>query len=109
MRKLRLDPHALAVQSFQTLAPQGAAGGTVHGGQAAPDKTYQVGCPSFDCVTHPYSCNGTCAGETCYDSCNLTCHTCQTACFGTCEASCGGTCPACALPTQPGYVCEPTV
>lgn len=108
MRKLRLNPDSLEVQSFQTIAPEGAAKGTVHGGQAGPDTPY---CGSLDCkVTEPYSCDdATCHGDTCYDSCNLTCHTCRTACFGTCEASCGGTCPACAMPTQPGYVCEPTV
>lgn len=112
MRKLRLEMESLAVQSFETMAPNRAARGTVLG-RAVPDKdhTYYFGCPTFDCpITQQYSCHGTCGdADTCWASCALTCHTCQTACFGTCEASCGNTCPACALPTQPGYICEATV
>lgn len=113
MRKLRLDMDSLVVQSFPTTAAGDPAQGTVVGRAAVPDKTYQVGCPTWDCPpTHQYSCNGTCGGDTCYESCHLSCHTCMTACFAscpTCEASCGDTCPACVVPTQPGYVCEATV
>ncbi|HEX6373513.1 MAG TPA: hypothetical protein VF006_31600 [Longimicrobium sp.] len=105
MRKLRLDPDSLEVQSFPTLAPEGAARGTVHGGQAGPDTPY---CNSFDAackVTEQPSCDGTCQGETCYDSCDLTCHTCIPSCYGSCIASCnscqvtcGSTCPWCINP-----------
>lgn len=104
MRKLRLDPDSLTVQSFQTIAPQSAPRGTVHAGQAGPDTPYcsiDVACK----VTEQQSCHGTCAGDTCYDSCNLTCHTCIPSCFGSCiascnscQASCGATCPWCANP-----------
>lgn len=114
MAKLKLDVNSLSVQSFQTVATEGAARGTVHGRAEVPDKTY--GCSiNPPCLhTEQLSCNGTCY-ETCHESCHweLTCHTCLATCPITCwntcgntcgscmVATCGATCPQCAEPTLP--------
>lgn len=105
MRKLTLVLDSLAVQSFHTSGPEGAATGTVHGRAAVPEPTY--GCSNTpDCIfTQQLSCKGSCEADTCYESCYGSCHSCITSCRHTecytCHASCGTTCPYCAEPTLP--------
>ncbi|HEX6746796.1 MAG TPA: hypothetical protein VF092_05820 [Longimicrobium sp.] len=70
MRKLRLDPHLLRVESFD-MRDGGPLQGTVHG------HSYPIQCdppsdsidPAFDTCQY-----ATCAGSTCWQSCNGTCN-----------------------------------
>lgn len=97
MRKLRLDPESLAVQSFET-ATSPAAKGTVFGAvtRVFDGCTYDVGCgsggalPSF-CGYQCGSDNPGCGG-TDWETCHNTCNTCDQY---TCLQSCGGTCFTC--------------
>ena len=75
MKKIRLDLDALHVDSFDT-APTVRAAGTVrgHGGDGA---SYPNACdPPSDSVDPAFdTCGyGTCAGSTCWQSCNGSCN-----------------------------------
>lgn len=62
MRKLKLDVHALRVESFDASAGDGAASGTVHG---AGGESFEDGCSAYK------GCSG--AGESCAVTACLTC------------------------------------
>ena len=79
--KLTLNLEALAVDTFDTTAPQKAKG-TVFGEQC----TCYTNCTCPGCPTCDASCNGTCGG-TCGEN------TCAASCNGTCAgATCGERC-----------------
>jgi hypothetical protein len=84
MRKIKLDPEQLAVESFDTVAKGKRQSGTVFGEQC----TCYTNCSCPGCPTCDASCNDTC-GATCDASCNGTC---DASCNGTCAVSCGATC-----------------
>ena len=68
MKKLKLDVDALAVESFDTRAAESGAG-TVHGHISYPN-----GCHTPP-DSYPETCDyATCAGNTCWQSCNGTCN-----------------------------------
>lgn len=85
-RKLTLKLEALAVESFDTAAPQKARG-TVFGEQC----TCQTVCTCPGCPTCDISCNGSC-------------ESCAASCGGSCEYSCAWTC---AGDTCDYYTCDP--
>jgi hypothetical protein len=90
MKKVRLELDALSVESFDTVARDGAADGTVFG-----QATYQAYC------SYGYTCPET----ECADDCGTyatDCGSCAT-CEGTCAATCDD--PSC-CPTQCG-TCDP--
>ena len=67
MKKLRLDPDTLRIETFAPAAPE-AGGGTVVAGS--------LGATAMSCVSC-ISCYVTC-GATCYQTCNYTCpYTCE--------------------------------
>ena len=67
MRKLKLEIETLVVESFDTRAAEGGAG-TVHG-----HASYPLGCHTPP-DSYPDTCDyATCAGMTCWESCNGTC------------------------------------
>lgn len=91
MRKLKLDPEALRVESFDTHADDLAYAGTVRGhATIAPCIVY----PSPDPVvkTQAYTCPYTCDDATCVGSCQGT--SCYPPACNTCESCPGGPCPA---------------
>jgi hypothetical protein len=80
MRKLRLNPESLQVESFASTADHAAAGGTVRARESEPTD------PNF------HSCDYlTCAPPSCYLTCGCTNETCNTAVDPTCvgEPECG--------------------
>lgn len=91
MRKIRLELHTLAVESFDTTQPLRTEG-TVEGHQ------FTVGCPpitAMGCQTAGPTCYRTCAscGGSCYDA---TCVSCPTNCdCGTVGCPGGGSAFAC--------------
>ncbi len=111
MRKLTLELDSLAVQSFETTAPNGGRGtvwgqGMIGVGVGVPRDTYPNGCPSPLCVDTPMaSCDGSC-GNSCYDSCNASCASCVHSCNASCGGSCGDTCPDSCSPSC-GPLCVP--
>jgi hypothetical protein len=70
MKKLRLDPEALAVETFDTTPPEPATRGTVHGHDTKWCHTPDTFCasPSVECSLD--TCDHTCGcmtGEDCID------------------------------------------
>ena len=104
MRKLKLDPDALRVDSFDPAEPEGGEG-TVFGGQIAPTQLSCAG-TCVTCAASCFTCQLSC-NQTCGRSCFLTCQfTCNRTCFGaTCELSCNLTCGATCVTC--GYTCDP--
>ena len=83
MRKLKLDPEALKVQSF-AVDPARSERGTVHG-HVSPGCTPAGACETlFTC----YSCEGgSCEGPSCH--LDFTCTDCGGTCAETCLDTCG--------------------
>jgi hypothetical protein len=80
MKKFKLQLDDLLIDSFST-TPARKGKGTVYGEQCTcPTACTCPGCPTCDA-----SCNGSCGGASCIN-------TCAASCYGTCDASCGGTC-----------------
>ena len=87
MKKIRLDLHALAVESFDTARATADARGTVHAHR--PPWTEGFECESIDICTVWYCSNVTDCG-TCYDA------TCGATYCGTCDPCvCGCACCGC--------------
>src|SRR5688572_13923678 len=80
MNKLRLQLEDLMIDSFSTTSVRKEKG-TVYGEQC----TCQTACTCPGCPTCDASCNGSCGGASCIN-------TCAASCYGTCDASCNGTC-----------------
>lgn len=62
MKKLRLDVHALRVESFEAAAERGPEIGTVRGNADTPD-----------CTVQEISQDPTCEGESCVETACITC------------------------------------
>lgn len=86
MKKLRLQPDDLRVESFRTTGP-GAPGGTVVGQQCTCPTNCT--CPGqWTCGDVTCAAQATCVDETCADTCdNFTCL--ATCGFSNCETRCG--------------------
>jgi hypothetical protein len=90
MKKLKLRMDDLRVESFETIAGNGGARGTVPGNEpsvmcsntctANADCTNDFACETYGDCTLAGSCEGTCG-----NSCDATC---QVSCYGTCDATC---------------------
>lgn len=92
MKKMKLTLDDLLIDSFST-TPVRKQQGTVYGEQC----TCYTACTCPGCPTCDASCNGSCGGASCID-------TCAASCYGTCDASCNGTCDY----TCGGNTCDPT-
>ena len=83
MRKIRLNPEELHVDSFTTLTSESERVGTVMGQYRLPPAESGMD----PCVAY--------TDNTCYASCNGTCGaTCGASCYGTCagQNTCGASC-----------------
>lgn len=92
MKKLKLDPDSLRVDSFDP-APGARGEGTVIAGQVLTF-TCQLSCANTcgqSCfVTCQFTCRRTCYGGTCELTCQLTCPiTCDASCFTCDPVGCG--------------------
>lgn len=90
MKKIKLDLNDLSIESFETVAPKGMAGGTIAGMTVQPDQCPSAmftACEACNASHNPNTCATGCAAE--YPTCNYdpTCQECESA-YGTCDVDC---------------------
>jgi hypothetical protein len=86
MRKLKLNPEQLAVESFQTATPAGRAG-TVRGAAFGAD--HEIAEPGViaPAPVSIWTCETGCGQNTCGGTCGVTCATCDDPTCNSCYAT----------------------
>ena len=100
MKKMKLHLDDLQIDSFSTTP--------VRRSNVEPCSQHSTvqSCTCPGCPTCDASCNGSCGGASCIDTCAASCYgTCDVSCNGTCDYTCGGnTCD----PTCAGWATQPS-